>query len=88
MATTLTNCLDILSHHPLLLPPIHAALHGSADKFVSFLLDPSTDPDIILLYQQHGRDTILPPVFRLARAWIWAAHRTRLRLLGLPQMLL
>ena len=54
---------------------------------MTFLLDPSTDPDIILLCQLHGSDAILPPVFRFTRAWIWAAHRTRLRLLGLHEML-
>ena len=87
MARTLSNCLDFLSPHPLLIPPLQAALTDTPLNFVSFVLDPSCNPAIILLSQHHGTSTILPPLFRFSRAWVWAAHRTRLRLLGLNQFL-
>ena len=79
--------MDILSPHPLLIATIQDALTREPGQFVSFLLDPSTNLSVIPLAQQHGRE-ILVPLFRFSRAWVWAAHRQRLRLLGLHQFLL
>ena len=56
-------------------------------KFQTFFLDPSTDPQFIKLSQLYGRAPVLGPLFQLSRAWIWAAHRARMRLLGLEQYL-
>jgi hypothetical protein len=77
----------VLATHPLLLTPVLSALQGPPGHFVTFVLDPSTDPAVIALCQQHGRG-VLDPLFRLSRAWVWAAHRERLRQLGLHQYLL
>jgi hypothetical protein len=87
LARTLHYWHQILASHPLLLGPVRAALLGPPHLFVTFLLDPSTDPAVISLCQQHGRG-VLDPLFQLSRAWVWAAHRERLRQLGLHQYLL
>jgi hypothetical protein len=79
--------MGFLSPYPLLIVTIKNALLRMPADFVSFLLDPSTDATIIPLTQQHGKG-ILVPLFRFSRAWVWAAHRQRLRLLGLHQYLL
>ena len=86
LSQTLTNVQEILSHHPLLLPPVHTALNSDKEALSTFILDPSTDPAVITLVQRQGRG-ILPPLFRVSRAWVWAAHRTRMRLLGLEKFL-
>ena len=65
LATTLQNLKVLLAPHPLLLPPVMAALHRARESVTTFFLDPSTD-----------------------RAWMWAAHRSRMRLLGLEKYLL
>ena len=74
----------MLSH---LLPPFMTALNGDRDAVTTFLLDPSTDPGVMLLTQLHGQVAVLVPLFRAARAWIWCAHRTRMRMLGLERYL-
>lgn len=53
----------------------------------SFLLDPNTNPVVIALVLQYGQAQILKPQFRVSRAWIWCAHRARMRLLGLERFL-
>ena len=87
LATTLHHWNNLLLHHPLLIPIVHAALLLPPAPFVTFLLDPSTDPSVISLTQLYGTD-LLTPLFRLSRMWVWAAHRQRLRLLGLHLFLL
>ena len=54
----------------------------------SFFLDPSTNPKVIALVQRYGKGPVLGPLFRVSRAWIWSAHRARMRLLGLERFLL
>ena len=83
LASTLQHLLDMLSSHPHLLPPLIAALNGDRDSTTQFFLDPSTDPAVIQLAQHYGLVNVLVPLFQAARAWVWCAHRTRMRLLGL-----
>ena len=87
LTQTLSNICDILAPHPLLLPPVTAALQSDSEAFTTFILDPSTDKQVIRLVQQQGPEVLLP-LFRASRAWIWAAHRTRMRLLGLERFIL
>ena len=87
LARTLQHCTTFLSTNPALLSTVQAALAREPSHFVSFILDPSTDQAVLSLTQQHGSG-ILAPLFRFSRAWIWAAHRDRLRLLGLHQYLI
>ena len=86
LARTLQHCTSFLSSNPVLLSTVQAALAREPGDFVSFVLDPSTDRAVLALVQQHD-SSILAPLFRFSRAWIWAAHRDRMRLLGLHQYL-
>ena len=70
-----------------LLSPLLNAMNSDKDTATSFLLDPSTNPIVIALVQQHGQGPVLGPLFRVSRAWIWSAHRARMRLLGLERFL-
>ena len=87
LATTLHHLFDMLTPHPHLLHPVLAALHGDSETVTKFFLDPSTDPYVIQLVQQYGQEPVLHPLFRVSRAWVWCAHRTRMRMLGLEYLL-
>ena len=73
---------------PHLLPPLQSALDRDRETAITFPLDQSTDPSVISLCQSYGRQSVLPPLFQVCRAWIWPAHRTRMRLLGIERYLL
>ena len=88
LATTLKNLLTMLTPQPHLLHPLLVALNGDREEVTKFFLDPSTDPVVIRLVQHHGEEPVLLPLFQAARAWVWCAHRTRMRQLGLEHMLL
>ena len=64
-----------------------SALDMDREASTTFLLDPSTNPLVIGLCQSYGRSSVLGPLFQVCRSWIWAAHRTRMRLLGLERYL-
>ena len=87
LATTLQHLIAMLAPHPHLLPPVVTALQGDRESVTTFLLDPSTDSSVIELVQTYGQVSVLPPLFQAARAWIWSAHRARMRLLGLEYFL-
>ena len=87
LATTLHHLLDMLAPHPHLLHPVWTALHGDREEVTAFFLDPSTDPGVIRLVQEWGQEPVLHPLFRVCRAWVWCAHRTRMRMLGLERLL-
>jgi hypothetical protein len=74
--------MTLLQPYPLLLPPLLAALNGDREATSTFFLDPSTGPLVINLCQQYGQERVLGPLFQASCAWIWGAHRTRMRLLG------
>ena len=87
LATTLQHMLIMLAPNPHLLPPLMAALQGDRESVTTFFLDPSTDPCVIKLTQLYGEVPVLVPLFQAARAWVWCAHRVRMRLLGLEYFL-
>ena len=87
LAKTLHHLSDMLAPHPHLLPPVMTALHGDRDTVTRFFLDPSTDPGVIELVQLYGHVPVLTPLFQASRAWVWCAHRTRMRMLGLEYFL-
>ena len=66
-------------------PDIQAVLLSHCDishpLFVSFLLDCSTLPQVIVSVQLHGHD-VLYHLFRVTRTWIFVLHRERLKMLG------
>ena len=53
----------------------------STPTFVNFILDCSSDPDVILICQEEGFH-ILEPLFSVTRTWAFVIHRERLKLLG------
>ena len=87
LATTLLHLFAMLAPHPHLLHPVKAALHGDREAVTMFFLDPSTDPSVIQLVQLYGQEQVLTPLFQAARAWVWCAHRARMRMLGLEHYL-
>ena len=87
LAQTLQHLYDMLAPHPHLLPPVLLALNGDRESVTMFFLDPSTDPGVIELVQLYGQVSVLNPLFRASRAWVWCAHRVRMRLLGLEYFL-
>ena len=52
-----------------------------APTFIPFILDCSTDPDVILMCQNIGF-YILDDLFSVTRTWVYVLHRERLKLLG------
>ena len=88
LATTLKHIFTMLTPHPHLLHPVLVALNGDREDVTKFFLDPSTDPVVIRLVQLYGEEPVLLPLFQAARAWVWCAHRTRMRMLGLEHYLL
>ena len=87
LANTLHHILTMLAPYPRLLQPVWSALHRDREAVTAFFLDPSTDPDVIRLVQQCGMEPVLHTLFRVCRAWVWSAHRTRMRMLGLEYFL-
>ena len=87
LSQTINHLQDMFSSCQHLLLPLLAALNGDRECITTFILDPSTDPLVISLRQEQG-SAILQPLFRASRAWVWAAHRTRMRLLGLEEFLM
>ena len=89
LATTLPHLFAMLSPNKDLLSLLVSAVSCN-DKVTtaSFFLDPSTNPKVIALVQRYGKGPVLGPLFRVSRAWIWSAHRARMRLLGLERFLL
>jgi hypothetical protein len=78
----------MLSPHKDLLSLVLYAMKSNKEIAASFFLDPSTNPMVIALVQQYGQGPVLGPLFQVSRAWIWSAHRARMRLLGLERYLL
>ena len=63
------------------------ALDQNREAATTFSLDPTTDPLVVQLVQRYGQSDVLGPLIQVSGAWIWAAHRSRMRLLGLePQL--
>ena len=87
LATTLNHLYDMLAPHPHLLHPVMTALHSDRETVTTFFLDPSTDSSVIQLVQLYGQEPVLTPLFQAARAWVWSAHRARMRMLGLEYYL-
>jgi hypothetical protein len=88
LTATLNHLKSLLAPQPLLLNILMSALTGDRESITTFFLDPSTEPQVIQLSQLYGRAPVLGPLFQVSRAWIWSAHRTRMRLLGLERYLM
>ena len=73
---------DFVISHPHLLPLLKGAAGGEKEAFLSFLLDPTTQPTVLALVQTHGQE-VIDQVCMLTRTWLYFQHRARFRALGL-----
>ena len=78
---------DFVISHPHLLPLLQEFAEGEKDTFLSFLLDPTTQPTVIALAQTHGQE-VIHQVCMLTRTWLYLHHRARFRALGLWEALI
>jgi hypothetical protein len=60
---------------------------SSPAQFISFLLDPSTNPHVISLHQVWG-NFFTNIFFQLTRTYIWSSYKKRLDLLGLSNFII
>ena len=66
---------------PAITNVISSALAQGGKNLVQFLLDPSTHPLVIRLYQEYGQEP-MKIIFYLTRTWCFSIHNSRARLLG------
>ena len=86
LSSTISNLQQQFSSCQQLALPLLSALQGDRMQISTFILDPSTNSQVIALRQEFGPEVLLP-IFRASRAWVWSVHRTRMRLLGLSDFL-
>ena len=59
---------------------IHKKKNSSSTDFVRFVLDPSSDSDVIVLIQQNLLD--LETIFKLTRTYCFSIHKSRMKMIG------
>ena len=78
-ATTLWD--SFLAQNPILVPIVD---QYRTENFLSFLLDPTTKPEVISMNQKHGKHAcIIEKLCYLTRTWLFYIHKERLKLLNL-----
>ena len=75
------------AQRPHLQPLLRHYAARESDAFLAFLLDPASQPPVIALIHEQGKD-ILNEVCHLTRTWLYQLHRARFRALGLWEYLL
>jgi hypothetical protein len=73
---------SFLSDNPILFPVVKLFSLGDPTVFLSFLLDPTTQPQVISLTQTHGT-IITEKLCYMTRTWLFYFHKERLKLLEL-----
>ena len=86
LEANLKRGLISLSDSPILFDRVSSALQGSPEDWCRLLVDPTTDPSMISLKQQHGLKALLP-LLRFSRSYIWCMHREHMKLKGKPHFL-
>ena len=86
LENAVVNGLADLLPYPLLHGFVCTALERDAEGWISFVIDPSTDPIVIPYKQEFGVSSIFP-LFKFSRTYTWAMHRTHYRLKGLSKFL-
>ena len=79
LSSTLTNSLNLLPSFPDLSSPVLSALNRPAVDWAKFVLDPTTDVQVIRLKQDFGSKSIWP-LLKLACAFVWTMHRQRTKI--------
>ena len=73
---------SFLAQNPILVPIIDK--YYRKENFLSFLLDPTTKPEVISMNQIHGKQAcITEKLCYLTRTWLFYMHKERLKLLDL-----
>ena len=67
--------------HPIIANIVSKHCHPSSELFCQFLLDCSILPEVICLFQEHGK-IIHEHLFNITRVWCYSIHRDRLKILG------
>ena len=76
-----------VAHLPHIVSLLTEAAARDLSAFTQFVvIDPSTDPLAIQIFQTHGHD-VWDKLFYLSRSWLFHIHRPRYRLLGLSRFL-
>ena len=73
--------LEYFKNFPEIQPLAFKFCQPTHPKFCQFLLDCSVIPEVILATQMHGQG-ILHHLFHVTRTWVYALHRTRMKMLG------
>ena len=80
LTLAISHGLTVLSNSSVFLhSQVLSALNRTPEDWLFFLLDPSTEPQIISFRQDNGVRS-LDPIFRFSRTFIWTMHRERMRL--------
>ena len=67
LTATIHNLQKLFSSCQNLAIPLLSSLHGNREQITTFILDPSSDPQVIRLQQEMGPSVLLP-LFRASRA--------------------
>ena len=73
---------NFILKNPILNPLVQVLSQEEPAKFLEFLLDPSTQPSVISLVQEHGK-VVMDQLCHLSRTWLYLLHRERFKKLGL-----
>ena len=78
--------MNFTAHYSYSLPVflrnlIYTKCNPSNDNFSGFLLDCSTDHDVIAATQRYGAE-VHHHLFSVTRVWVYVLHRERLKMLG------
>ena len=71
---------SFLQQNPILFPVVKQ--YSLSNSFLSFLIDPTTKPEVISLTQINGKQ-ISEKLCYMTRTWLFYMHKERLKLLGL-----
>jgi hypothetical protein len=82
VATATAHWVSFLTINTFLLPTVQAHTSAEPRVFLAFLLDPTVQPGVIALAQEHGKGAA-DMLCHLTRSWLYSLHRERLKRLGL-----
>ena len=74
---------NFLRENPHLFPIIQFFSLNDPEQFTSFLVDPTTKPNVISLAQANPGGDVVNKLCYMTRTWLFIMHKERLKLLGL-----
>jgi hypothetical protein len=82
VASATAHWVTFLIANPFLVSTLQVYTSSEPRQFLAFLLDPSVQPGVIALAQEHGKG-VADKLCHMARSWLYTLHRERLQKLGL-----